>query len=189
MTALEWTFTVEGLPVPKARPRVTRGGHVFTPATTVDFERRVREAALAAGVPRFARGVFVQITAFVPDLRARDWDNLGKAVCDALNPIRRKRQLVEPGVAWHDDSQVTHATVIKRLDRECPRTEVTISPDPAGVDFAPRAARQKAPLPVFRPHSRQEKTKCLEPPAIGRSRDGAPANEIPRSRFTITRSP
>lgn len=154
---LSWTFTVPGPPVPKARPRMTRTGHVFTPATTVEFERRVRAAAELAGVPRLVCGVAIDVVAFVPRVvpskkgnrnvayRA-DGDNLLKAVIDALNPIRRKRAEVEPGLAWHDDAQVTDARVRKRLDPHRPRTEVTITLDPDGGAFSAPVARARKPI-------------------------------------------
>ena len=33
---------VPGVPVPKGRPRMTRGGHVYTPQKTRDYEERIR---------------------------------------------------------------------------------------------------------------------------------------------------
>lgn len=153
---LSWTFVVDGPPVPKARPRMTRTGHVFTPSTTVAFERRVRAAAEAAGVPRLVCGVAIDVVAFCPRVvPARkgtrnvafkaDGDNLLKAVLDALNPIRRKRVEVEPGLAWHDDAQVTDARVRKRRDDARPRLEVTITLDPEGEAFSAPVAKARKP--------------------------------------------
>ncbi len=164
---LEWSFVVDGAPVPKARPRFIRAGpragHTYTPSTTTAFEAKIRAAAKLCGVPRFRRGVRLTITAYVPDLRAKDWDNVAKAVADALNPIREKRKLVEEGVAWSDDSQVTTAIVRKRLDRERPRTEVTISADDGGQAFGPAGDGKKAKVKKRRILLTEEfGLRCLE---------------------------
>ena len=39
-------FVVPASPVPKARPRVTRFGHTYTPQKTTDQENKIREAFL-----------------------------------------------------------------------------------------------------------------------------------------------
>lgn len=116
-------FTVYGKPQGKGRPRFTRTGHAYTPDSTREYEDAVRMAYIAADGRKIAAGrpVCVDITAWyaIPKsargaLRKRmeigqetptvkpDWDNIGKVVCDALN-----------GIAWHDDAQVTQATVRK----------------------------------------------------------------------------
>ena len=38
------TIRIEGKPVPKGRPRFSRNGGVFTPATTVEYENRIAQA-------------------------------------------------------------------------------------------------------------------------------------------------
>lgn len=48
--------------------------------------------------------------------RVGDWDNLGKAVCDACNKI-----------IYADDSQICKCTVEKYYDKEKKRVEVEIS--------------------------------------------------------------
>lgn len=35
------SFTIEGVPVPKGRPRFTRSGHTYTPDTTRKYEALV----------------------------------------------------------------------------------------------------------------------------------------------------
>ncbi len=116
-------FTVYGKPKGKGRPRFTRYGHAYTPDDTRDYELEVRMAYIAAGGRLAANEGPVEITisAFYPipksarkSIQAQmrdnvllpmvkpDWDNVGKIICDALN-----------GVAWHDDAQVTRATVRK----------------------------------------------------------------------------
>lgn len=116
-------FTVYGKPQGKARPRFTRTGHAYTPDSTREYEDMVRMAYIAAEGHKIPAGVpvSVDITAwyaipksapkklrermasgeFVP-LTRPDVDNCLKVVLDALN-----------GLAWHDDAQITQATVRK----------------------------------------------------------------------------
>lgn len=105
-------FFVPGPPVGKERPRMTRSGRVYTPKRTVEYERKVRLCALAAGVRRKARpaAIALRVHIFVRNPRARpDADNIAKAICDALN-----------GVAYDDDAQVVdlHARKLHAGDRE-----------------------------------------------------------------------
>ncbi len=118
-------FTVFGKPEGKARPRMTRSGHTYTPEQTKLYEERVRLAFRQSnpGIRPIGGGpVRVDILAFyaIPKSASKklqaamrnneltpvvkpDWDNVGKIVCDALN-----------GVAWLDDAQVAEAHVEKR---------------------------------------------------------------------------
>ena len=116
-------FTVWGEPKGKARPRVTRCGHAYTPDSTVAYERLI-QAAFLQQTDRKKRTGALRITVFAffappkSDSRKKrmdklcgklkptkkpDWDNIGKIICDALN-----------GLAYDDDAQITDATVIKR---------------------------------------------------------------------------
>jgi Holliday junction resolvase RusA-like endonuclease len=89
-------FTVEGEPMVKARPRMTKTGHTYTPKTTVEAEKRVREAFEATGHEGFAGGPIGVELAFYQGTRARkDVDNLVKLVLDSLN-----------GIAYEDDVHV-----------------------------------------------------------------------------------
>jgi Holliday junction resolvase RusA-like endonuclease len=88
-------FTVEGEPMVKARPRMTKTGHTYTPKATVEAENRVREAFEATGCEGFSGAVGVEL-AFYQGTRARkDVDNLVKLVLDSLN-----------GIAYEDDVHV-----------------------------------------------------------------------------------
>ena len=110
-----FTTFVTMVPVAKARPRVTKTGHSYTPTKTVQAEHRIQEqvgrewpnppseAALTAVIwvylekPKSAKGrVF-------PTTRP-DWDNYGKLVTDALNAI-----------LWKDDSFIVTGVVHKRF--------------------------------------------------------------------------
>ena len=92
-------FTIHGEPVSKARPRFTRTGATYTPATTVEAERAVRAAYQAARIgqadldPEARYSVDVVFTN--GNRRRRDLDNMVKLVLDALN-----------GRAYGDDAQV-----------------------------------------------------------------------------------
>lgn len=127
------TFAVP-LVAGKARPRVTRQGHAYTPSATREAEALVRRewcrvAGGAHAMPHVP--VTVEVTterpmpgsrprhmASEPDTFRPDVDNDCKLVLDALN-----------GVAWADDAQVT-CLVARKLDRTRDtreRTAVTVS--------------------------------------------------------------
>lgn len=113
-------FTIHGEPVSKARPRFTRTGATYTPATTVEAERAVRAAYQAARIgsadidPEARYSVDVVFTN--GNRRRRDLDNMVKLVLDALN-----------GVAWADDVQVSEIRAAKVQGQpKSGRTEVNI---------------------------------------------------------------
>lgn len=128
-------LTVPGDPVGKARPRVVRGGHAFTPTKTVNYETQVRErfAAEYPGFVPLSGPVALVLTAFfrVPQSRSGrqraamlageihptvkpDVDNLLKIVADSLN-----------GLAYLDDKQICAAQVVKKY-ADAPRVEITV---------------------------------------------------------------
>lgn len=127
-------FAVEGRPVPKGRPRVTRHG-TYTPKSTQIFEAAVRTAWLKAGEKQFEDGeaLEVMVNAYFPIpsgtpkrkrgrldlspyLKRGDIDNIIKAVLDALN-----------GYAYKDDSAVFSVCGRKVYTDGEPFTVVTIS--------------------------------------------------------------
>ena len=127
-------LVIPGDPVGKARPRMTRTGHVYTPSKTRSYEahiqdlwRRRIDATLPTGQP-----VRVLIEAFfavpksvskkrratmegAPYTHKPDADNVAKAVLDALN-----------GVAFEDDSRICDLRATKRYTLDEPRVEVTL---------------------------------------------------------------
>lgn len=117
-------FTVKGEPMVKARPRVTRTGHTYTPKTTVDAERRVREAFEATGCDGFSNAVGVELAFFQGTRARKDIDNMVKLVLDSLN-----------AVAWTDDVQVS-VVLARRVYtvKERARTVVRIFATIDGVD-------------------------------------------------------
>lgn len=97
-------FVVPGEPRSKARPRVTRLGHTYTPKTTQDAETAVREAYTASGGDIMTGTLGIDVL-FCNGTRIRkDIDNQLKLVLDALN-----------GVAYADDHQVMQARVRRRF--------------------------------------------------------------------------
>lgn len=127
------TFAVDGRPVPKGRPRVTRHG-TYTPKSTQIFETAVRAAWIERGERPFEDGeaLEVMVNAYfpipsgtpkrkrdglhlTPYLKRGDIDNIIKAVLDALN-----------GYAYKDDSAVYSVYGRKIYTMGEPFTEVTI---------------------------------------------------------------
>jgi len=116
------SFTVEGKPHGKGRPRTTVRGRFathYTPAKTVAYEKLVAESArrVFSGEP-FAGPVSLTLEIVMPWPAATpkakrltkpyapvksDIDNVVKAICDGLN-----------GIVWVDDAQVVHLVARKR---------------------------------------------------------------------------
>ena len=90
------TIWVPGKPVPKGRPRLTRGGHAYTPAHTHQWESIVASAGrdVMDGRPPLSGPVLLAALFYGARANA-DIDNLLKSVLDGLN-----------GVVYEDDSQV-----------------------------------------------------------------------------------
>lgn len=123
-----WTellrLEVPGVPVAQPRQRhVLIGGHVrnYTPSDhpVRMFKATLRLAAQQAGPPELWIGpLAVEIDCYLPRPKSmmrrkdpdgpvpcyigKDWDNLGKAVTDALT-----------GILWHDDRQIWDGRVRK----------------------------------------------------------------------------
>jgi crossover junction endodeoxyribonuclease RusA len=108
-----YTFRIEGRPLAKGRPRLTKSGRVYTPAATQKYENHV---AVSYGGPDFGDALLSVDAAFYPThtlvtisetdatkstLNA-DVDNLVKALLDGLN-----------GVAFTDDKQVHELSAVK----------------------------------------------------------------------------
>jgi Holliday junction resolvase RusA-like endonuclease len=134
------TIIINGAPVPKGRPRVTRRGFIYTPAATRKFEAHGRLAAQLAMVGRLpvAEPVRAEIIIDLPvpaswsakrrdaalrgDIRPTtrpDADNYVKAALDAINNI-----------VITDDSIVVDLVVSKRY-AAMPQLTITVMPLPA----------------------------------------------------------
>lgn len=102
-------------PVAKGRPRISRGGHAYTPSTTRQFENTVKLILKSQQIGAPFKGPLKVEAVFYmrpPQKRVRDrpdikpdLDNLFKAVTDAANAI-----------VWDDDSQIVEAHLSKTYD-------------------------------------------------------------------------
>ena len=146
-------FTIEGPPVGKARPRVTRTV-TYTPKKTSQYEDLVRYTAINSFDGCFDNDepVDVKIVAYFPvpkswskkrkalclankelPTKMPDADNIGKIVMDGMNPKRKLNKQLKKMVevmqgVYKDDRQVTKLLVVKRY-AERPRVEVRIKRD------------------------------------------------------------
>lgn len=132
------TFEIAGKPFGKQRPRVTRGGHAYTPKETGIYENLIKvtfQTAYPDHIPVSEAGVRMDVRAVYPIpeswskkkkmeavahlIRPKkpDADNVYKIVADALNAI-----------AYHDDAQIYDAHILKEYGLK-PRLEVTIEID------------------------------------------------------------
>lgn len=121
MPKTDVTLRLEGEPVAKARPRMTRSGHVYTPDKTTKAENEIRrawqekhgsmiEGPVAVSVVFMlkmpetwskAKKLLAQDQEVLPTKKP-DVDNLVKTVFDALN-----------GMAYDDDKQIVELSARK----------------------------------------------------------------------------
>lgn len=122
-------FKVYGEAVGKQRPRLGKGGHIYTPRKTVDYENLIKEAytsqyadfkfekniplyvniRICKTIPKTATKAFrdkARVGEVFPTCKP-DIDNVIKSILDALN-----------GVAYCDDSQIVTLETVKRYDCE-----------------------------------------------------------------------
>lgn len=128
------TFTIPGEPVAKARPRMTRTGHVYTPSKTKNYEAHIQDVWRRSCAPTLPTGhplrVFIDAYFSVPKSYSKkrkaemqnapythkpDADNVAKSVLDALN-----------GLAFDDDSRIYVLRTTKQYTPDDPRVEVTL---------------------------------------------------------------
>lgn len=134
-------LVIPGEPTAKARPRVTRSGHTYTPDKTRQAEDRIREAWQASGHAKIGGPLRLIILAYfkrpakpkpaqsenAPCTKRPDADNIGKLIADALN-----------GHAYDDDSAIVSLTIEKRYS-DTPRVEITLQPYENAQDDTQRA--------------------------------------------------
>lgn len=90
------------------------GKRILTKEARLNKEAIAKEAwALWNYVPRFG-SVKVRIKLFFKTNRKQDLDNI-KGLIDALS-----------GILWQDDSQIVDLHILKDVDRENPRVEITL---------------------------------------------------------------
>lgn len=127
--------TIPGPPRGKQRPRMTRQGHAYTPAQTVNAEAWVRHCAVEqVGQLCLETALALDVDVRLPipaswskAKRAQaasgslqpggkpDIDNYAKLAMDSLN-----------GVLWRDDSQITTLTARKRYG-DAPGMTLTVT--------------------------------------------------------------
>lgn len=110
---------IQGEPVAKQRPRVTRQGYTYTPKRTREAQDRIGwEWRLQnPGGQVITTHPVAVVVEFYYAGRDKDLDNLAKCVLDALN-----------GVAWADDRQVT-TLLAKKTKSRTPQTIVRVLED------------------------------------------------------------
>lgn len=128
-------FTIPGIPIPKARPRVVRG-HAFTPKKTKEYETLVQDVYnLTVGKYLGDSAIVATIDLYFPipesyskskkkriadgeikHTKRPDVDNCAKAILDALNEV-----------AYKDDAQIVESRITKHyaVDGEV-RAEVVL---------------------------------------------------------------
>lgn len=125
-------FTINGECVPKARPRFSKFGHVYTTPKTRAYENIVKSTAIDNRVPCITTALRVELIIYksIPKSFSKkkrelanagkiypvvkpDIDNYVKAVLDGLN-----------GVLFVDDKQIVDFRAMKRYS-DSPRVEVT----------------------------------------------------------------
>jgi Holliday junction resolvase RusA-like endonuclease len=120
------SFTVPGKPITKSRPRIGDDGHggkvIYNTKETTAAEELIqayyRQAAPGAQVDE--EGFWqVDCVFYTKDKTKCDLDNLAKLVLDALTKL-----------VWKDDCRVWTLNLSRDIDRDNPRTEVTIERQP-----------------------------------------------------------
>lgn len=125
-------FTINGECVPKARPRFSKFGHVYTTPKTRAYENIVKSTAIDNRVPCITTALRVELIIYksIPKSFSKkkrelanegkiypvvkpDIDNYVKSVLDGLN-----------GVLFMDDKQIVDFRAIKKYS-DNPRVEVT----------------------------------------------------------------
>lgn len=111
----EVCFTIPGDPKPKGRPRFTRGGHSYTPASTLKAEADIRAIVKEFNLTPFTTPVGIEASFFCKTMRRTDGDNMLKLILDSCNEL-----------VYTDDYLVedVHYRVYRKVPGEEPRTEV-----------------------------------------------------------------
>lgn len=110
------SFFVDGNPVPKQSYRAVHGGGYTDPRVKAWQEKVADVASLnMRGKDMLTGLITIELQFFLSDKRRKDWDNLSKGVCDALN-----------GIVYKDDSQIEQATIEKAYSKEEPGVYVLV---------------------------------------------------------------
>lgn len=123
-------FVVMGNPIPKGRPRLSKWG-TYTPKTTVQYEKLVRDTFISKGYQKLNGGVILTLNIYIQIPKStskkmkeemenqyhtgkKDADNIIKAVTDAMN-----------GYAYDDDGQICEIYATKKWS-EYPRVVIQL---------------------------------------------------------------
>jgi crossover junction endodeoxyribonuclease RusA len=84
--SFHYYIVVPGRPRPKGRPRVGRGGHMYTPKDTADYEKKIQEAShgVVDGAME-SNDLQFTVRAYFKNKTHGDLDNYVKIAQDALN--------------------------------------------------------------------------------------------------------
>src|SRR5262245_43270123 len=106
-----------GLPIAKQRPRLGKGGHIYTPAKTKAFETALAWAAKVEmrNAPMLEGHLCLSLIATLPSIARVDVDNLAKAALDGLQ-----------GVVFRNDAQIVRASIEKRQG-ESPGLDIEVA--------------------------------------------------------------
>lgn len=107
-------IVIPGRPVPKARPRLGKGGHVYTPARTKQYEELVAWKTKEVIKEPFTGNIAIYIKVYVKNNVFPDLDNIAKSILDGMNKV-----------AYHDDKQVS-CLVIQRIKGQEEKVEVEL---------------------------------------------------------------
>jgi Holliday junction resolvase RusA-like endonuclease len=109
---MEYTFSVEGKPRVKQRPRMTRRGKAYTPQATLDAEQTIRDAYDG---PKFEGPVKVLVVYKRDEqeitIREIGWENFSKIRGDIDNLLKCTLDGLT-GAAWDDDRIVKEIVAI-----------------------------------------------------------------------------
>lgn len=126
------------VPKPKGRPKFGRGGHAYTPKTTADYEKSIKDYYSESTNDYYDGAISVKLVFNMPIPSSAskkqkalmesgvvkctkhngDIDNLVKAVLDALNEV-----------AFKDDCLITKISAEKKYTSSTPGTLMIISED------------------------------------------------------------
>lgn len=118
---MEWTFIVEGCPVPWKRPG-QRGRRRHTDTKERDYRRQVAAAAIAAGVAAGVGPCALEVVVYLPDRRVRDGANILKGIEDALHKEAGERVLADDRITILTDTRCR----LGGIDPMNPRAEITL---------------------------------------------------------------
>lgn len=104
------TLKIDGRPVGKQRPRVTKSGHAFTPKKTRKYEKRVGWMAKRSKPHGWPMDAYYQlrVEAVYPNHQVADGDNIHKAIRDGLE-----------GVLYNNDIRVRKTATEVVTDPDC----------------------------------------------------------------------